>query len=266
MPLMEHLRELRKRMLRAILAITFGTITAWYFYPHILDWLIAPYERVRPALEAAGIETALVIMGIGGAFQFQLKISVISGLVISSPLWMWQLWAFVLPALHKHEKRLTVGLTALCVPLFVGGAWVGYVVFPKAIVLLVGLVPSGFESLLTGADYLTFALRMMALFGVGAQMPVVVVVLNRIGAVSGAQLVHARPWIIVGIFVFSAVATPTVDPITFLFLGVPMSLMYLVSERIAVISDRRKRRNAAAEDDKASVITGPSDVDEPDAV
>jgi len=260
---MEHLAELRSRIVKALLAIAAGVIVAWVFYPQILDWLTAPYEQVRPALEAKGIDTELVVSGIGGAFQFQLKTSIIAGLVISSPFWLWQLWAFVLPALHRHEKRAAVLLTATCVPLFLGGAWIGYWTFPKAIELLVGFAPQGWTNLLNGADYLSFATRMILLFGVGAQIPVVVVILNRIGAVSGAQLVRARPWIIIGIFVFAAIATPTIDPVTFLFLAIPMSLLYLAAEIIARLTDRRRRRRDEAwDDDEASPLGTPAPLDD----
>lgn len=260
MPLMEHVRELRSRIIRALLGITLGVVLAWYFYPEILAWLTAPYEEVRPALEKAGINTELVMMGIGGGFQFRLKLSLIAGLIFASPIWLWQLWAFVVPALFKHERRIALGLTALCVPLFVGGAWLGYWVFPKAIHLLIGFVPMDWGSLLSGADYLTFAMRMMILFGIGAQLPVIVVVLNRLGIVRSAQLVHARPWIVVGIFVFAALATPTVDPVTFLFLGIPMTLMHLVAERIAVFTERKRTNRPKGEgidDDQASRIDSP---------
>lgn len=258
MPLLEHLVELRSRLFKAIAAIFVGVAVAWYFYPQILGWLTEPYEQVRPTLEAADIDTQLVVSGIGGAFQFQLKTSILAGLVLSSPVWLWQLWAFVLPALHRHEKRAAVLMTATCVPLFVGGAWVGYWTFPKAIELLVGFAPPGWTNLLNGADYLSFATRMMVLFGVGAQIPVVVVVLNRIGAVSGAQLIRARPWIIIGIFVFAAVATPTVDPVTFLFLALPMSVMYMLAEIIARLTDRRRGRKTQMWDDEdASPLDSP---------
>lgn len=262
MPLMEHVRELRSRLIKAILGIALVVVIAWYFYPEILEWLTAPYEQVRPVLEEAGINTELVMMGIGGGFQFRLKVSLIAGLIGSSPIWLWQLWAFVVPALFKHERRIALGLTALCVPLFVGGAYLGYWVFPKAIQLLVGFVPMDWASLLTGADYLTFAMRMMILFGVGAQLPVIVVVLNRLGIVRAAQLVRARPWIVVGIFVFAALATPTVDPVTFLFLGLPMTLMHLIAERIAVFTERKHARSKAGaddglDDDQASKIENP---------
>lgn len=258
MPLLDHLAELRSRLVKALVAIALGVAVAWYFYPEILDWLTAPYEQVRPTLEAEGIDSELIVSGIGGAFQFQLRTSVLAGLVFSSPVWLWQLWAFVLPALHRHEKRAAVLLTATCLPLFLGGAWIGYWTFPKAIELLVGFAPEGWTNLLNGADYLSFATRMIVLFGVGAQIPVVVVVLNRIGAVSGRQLVHARPWIIIAIFVFAAIATPTVDPVTFLFLAIPMSALYLLAEIIARVTDRRRgRQEERWDDDEASPLDAP---------
>ncbi|MBA4608975.1 twin-arginine translocase subunit TatC [Aeromicrobium sp. Marseille-Q0843] len=263
MPLFDHLAELRSRLMKALAAVVVGVVIAWYFYPEILDWLTAPYEQVRPTLEDEGIDTELVISGIGGAFQFQLKTSVIAGLVLSSPVWLWQLWAFVLPALHRHEKRAALLLTATCLPLFLGGAWIGYWTFPKAIELLVGFAPEGWTNLLNGADYLSFATRMILLFGVGAQIPVVVVILNRIGAVSGEQLIRARPWIIVGIFVFAAIATPTVDPVTFLFLAIPMSVLYFVSEIIARVTDRRRGRSGErVDDEEASTLDAPRGLDD----
>lgn len=263
MPLMAHLDELRSRIIKSAAAVVIALVITWTFYPQILGWLTAPYEQVRPTLEAEGIDTQLVVSGIGGAFQFQLKTSVIAAIVLSSPVWIWQIWAFVLPAMHKHEKRAAVILTATCLPLFLAGAWMGYWTFPKAIELLIGFAPEGWTNLLNGADYLSFATRMILLFGIGAQIPVVVVVLNRIGAVSAAQLVRARPWIIVGIFVFAAVATPTVDPISFLFLAIPMTVLYLVSEVIARITDRKRARKAGQfDDDEASTIAGPDSVSE----
>ncbi|MET0468319.1 MAG: twin-arginine translocase subunit TatC [Aeromicrobium sp.] len=263
MPLFDHLAELRSRLMKALAAIAVGVAVAWYFYPEILDWLTAPYEQVRPALEDEGIDSELVISGIGGAFQFQLKTSVIAGLVLSSPVWLWQVWAFVLPALHRHEKRAALLLTATCLPLFLGGAWIGYWTFPKAIELLVGFAPEGWTNLLNGADYLSFATRMILLFGVGAQIPVVVVILNRIGAVSAEQLIRARPWIIIGIFVFAAIATPTVDPVTFLFLAIPMSVLYFISEIIARVTDRRRGRSAEdLDDEEASTLDAPRGLDD----
>jgi sec-independent protein translocase protein TatC len=265
MPLMGHLRELRSRLTRAVLAILLGTIVAWIAYEPILDFLTQPYNDIRPLLADRGIETDIVITGIGGAFQFQLKISLVVGILVSSPLWLWQIWAFVLPAMHRNEKRWALLLTATGAPLFVAGAGLAYVVLPKAMDVLIGFVPDGFGSLVTGAEYFDFIIRMMLVFGVAAEIPLIVVILNRIGAVSAVQLANARPWTIIGIFVFAAIATPTTDPLTMLFLAAPMVVLYLVSEVIAKLTDRKRRKTAAVAglaDDEASPHDGPASLDD----
>ena len=255
MPLMGHLRELRQRIVKAVLAILIGTIVAWVFYNDILNILSEPYDAIRPALERKGIETTLVITGVGGAFSFQLKISLIVGIIMTSPLWLWQLWAFILPALHRNEKRWAVLLTGVGAPLFIGGAVLGYFVMPKAFLVLIGFVPDGWESLLTGAEYLDFVIRMLLVFGVAAEIPLVVIMLNRLGIVSFAQLSAARPWTVVGIFVFAAVATPSTDPLTMLFLAAPMTLLYLIAENIARFTDRKRKKDAPdLGDDEVSSI------------
>lgn len=268
MPLVEHLRELRSRLTRAVLAIAVFTILGLVVYGPILEFLTHPYNEMRPALEAEGIDTQLIITGVGGAFQYQLKISLVFGLLASSPFWLWQIWAFVLPALHRHEKRWALLLAGTGAPLFIGGAALAYLVLPKAMEILIGFVPDGFGSLVTGAEYFDFIVKMMLVFGVAAEIPLVVVLLNRLGVVSARQLAHARPWTVIGIFVFAAVATPTTDPLTMLFLAVPMTVLYLMSEVIAKLTDRKRARDRgdAAPDGEASLIDGPDDLDGPTAV
>lgn len=256
MPLMEHLRELRNRLVKAVLAILVGTIVAWIFYEPILAFLSEPYTSVQPILAEKGIDSEATIGGIGGAFQFQLKISLVTGIVGTTPIWLWQMWAFILPAMHRHEKKWALLLTATGVPLFVGGVALSYVVLPKAIEVLIGFVPNGFQSLVSASEYFDFIIRMMLVFGVAAEIPLVVILLNRIGAVSARQLVSARSWTIIGIFVFSAIATPSTDPVSMLFLAVPMTVLYFIAEVIARITDRRrgKREADGLADDELSPI------------
>lgn len=256
MTLVEHLAELRSRLFRAVLSIAVGAVAGWFLFPHVLDLLTGPYETgIAPLLEEQGLDATLAVTGVGGALQFQLKISLIVGLVISSPVWFWQIWAFVLPAMHKHEKKWAVLLTGTGVPLFLAGVVLGYVVLPKGIEVLLGFVPQGWESLLTASQYLDFVTRMLLVFGLAAEIPLVVILLNRIGAVTHRRLVSARPWIVLGIFVFSAVATPTTDPLTMLFLAVPMTVLYLVAEVVTRFTDRRRAREEPRwADDEASPL------------
>ena len=247
MPLMDHLRELRRRLLIAVVAILAGTIVGWVFYPQVFEFVKQPYvDGIAPLLNRSGFDATLVLSGgIGSAFTFRLKVALVLGLLLSSPVWLWEAWAFVLPALHRNEKRWAYLLTVTGVPLFLGGVTVGYLVLPKGIQVLVSFAPQSIHVLLNLGDYLSFMLRTVLVFGVAAQIPLVVVLLNRIGAVSARQLAAARPWTIVGIFVFAAIATPSTDPLTMLFLAVPMTVLYLVSELIARITDRRAAKAAA---------------------
>ena len=247
MPLMDHLRELRRRLLIAVVAILAGTIVGWVFYPQVFEFVKQPYvDGIAPLLNRSGFDATLVLSGgIGSAFTFRLKVALVLGLLLSSPVWLWEAWAFVLPALHRNEKRWAYLLTATGVPLFLGGVTVGYLVLPKGIQVLVSFAPQSIHVLLNLGDYLSFMLRTVLVFGVAEQIPLVVILLNRIGAVSARQLAAARPWTIVGIFVFAAIATPSTDPLTMLFLAVPMTVLYLVSELIARITERRAAKAAA---------------------
>jgi sec-independent protein translocase protein TatC len=248
MPLMGHLRELRNRLLIAVLAILAGTIVGWIIYPQAFDFIKQPYvDGIQPLLERKGFSAELVLSGgVGSAFSFRLKLSLAIGLVLSSPVWMWQIWAFILPALHRNEKRWAALLALTGAPLFAGGVTVGYLVLPKGIEVLISFAPDSVNVLLSLGDYLNFVVRTVLVFGIAAQIPLVVVMLNRLGIASSRQLARARPWTIIGIFVFAAVATPSTDPLTMLFLAIPMAVLYLISEIIAKVTDRRRDKVAAA--------------------
>lgn len=243
MPLIEHLRELRGRLVKSLAAVLVGSIIGWYLFPPIFELLKEPYVTgIAPLLEDGDIEANLTITGVAGAFMFRLKVAVITGVVLSCPFWLWQFWAFVLPALHRRERRWIIVLTAACGPLFVGGVALAYVVLPRAIGFLIGFTPESVIVLTTLGEYLNFVVQVMVVFGIGAQIPVVVILLRWIGAVSRQQLGKWRPWTITGIFVFAALATPTGDPFTMLALALPMTVLYLGAEVLSLLFDRRRRR------------------------
>jgi sec-independent protein translocase protein TatC len=249
MPLVDHLRELRRRLVVAAVSIAVGTVVGWIVYPEVFDFLKQPYvDGIQPLLERKGFEATLVLNGgVGSAFSFRLKLSLVIGLVISSPVWIGQIWGFVLPALHRNERRWVYLLTGVGAPLFAGGVVVGYLVLPKGIQVLISFAPESIQVLLSLGDYLSFVIRTVLVFGVAGQIPLVVVLLNRLGVVSSRQLKAARPWTIIGIFVFAAVATPSTDPLTMLFLAIPMTLLYGISELIARVTDRRREREVPDE-------------------
>ncbi|MGI8954574.1 MAG: twin-arginine translocase subunit TatC [Nocardioidaceae bacterium] len=262
MPLMEHLRELRVRMFRSILAIFVGMVLGYIFYEQIFAVLKQPFESGLQSLLAGGneVDASLNLVGSPGlAFILQLKTSLVAGIVIASPIWLWQAWAFVVPALRQKERFWSVVFAAISGPLFITGIAVGYWVLPKGLEILIGFTPGGLDNLVSINDYINFVLRMLLVFGIAFEIPLFVVLLNLAGVVTGKQLGSARAWIIIGTFVFAAIGTPSTDPISMLFLAVPMTLLFLISEVIARLVDRRRKRSSGEDfdayaDDEASPL------------
>lgn len=263
MPLVAHLRELRSRLVKSLVAIAIFTIVAWNFYEPLLDILTRPFEIAIGRLEdRRTINAELTFTGVGEPFTFQLKTSLVAGLVASSPVWLWQIWAFIVPALLPKERKWSILFGIIAGPLFAAGIVLGYFVLPKGIEVLINFTPEIVSNLVNLGVYLNFVLRTILVFGIAAEIPLFVILLNLVGVVSGKQLAAYRPWIIVAIFVFAAVATPSTDPLTMLFLAVPMTILYGVSEVIARLLDRRKtaRARTGADDDEASYIEEPDEV------
>src|SRR3954449_13448038 len=264
MALVDHLRELRARLLRAVLALTLGLILALFFYHQLFDLIYHPYQIAQEQLKGK-VSTTATINGAGGPLMLQLKLCGVAAVVATSPYWLYQIWAFIVPGLHPHEKRWSRLFAAVAGPLFLAGVAVGYYILPKGLTVLIGFTGDKLQSLVDFGDYFSFFTRMLLVFGVAFEISVFVVLLNLAGIVSGKALGSHRPWIVVGTFVFAAVATPSTDPFSMLMLAVPMTLLFLVSEAIArVVDSRRSARRQSFDglsDDEASPLdTRPDDV------
>jgi sec-independent protein translocase protein TatC len=240
MTLVEHLREFRNRMFVSVVAITIGFVIGLFIYQWLFDFLLDPYLNVQDSARKEGVETEAVITGLASSFILQLKVSLVAGLVIASPVWLYQIWAFIMPGLHKQEKKWTLTFVAIAGPLFVAGVALGYYVMPKGIEVLLGFTPDDVTNLVDAQDYLNFMLRVLLVFGVAFEIPLFVILLNLAGIVRARHLARFRAWIIFGTFVFAAVATPSTDPITMVILAIPMCILFLISELIARIVDRRR--------------------------
>ena len=167
-----------------------------------------------------------------------------AGIFIASPVWLYQLWGFVAPGLHKREKRYGIAFVAVSVPLFLGGAALAYTFLPKGFDLLIGFnpQPDKVANIIGLNDYLSFVLRMFLVFGIAFVLPVFLVALNLAGIVTGRQLLQAWRPVILGIFVFAAVATPSGDPWTMRALAVPMLVLYFIAAGLSLLTDRKRRR------------------------
>lgn len=268
MPLAEHLRELRSRLVKSGLAIVVGMIIGWILYPSIFALLSAPFEGAVEQAQAEGRDVTLALTGVTDPFVLQLQVAAIAGILISSPVWLYQLWRFVTPGLHGHEKRWGIAFVAVATPLFAAGTVLAYLVLPIGLEILLGFTPENVENIVSVDRYLSFFLRTVVVFGVGFLTPLLIVALNFAGVLSGKRLVSWWRWIIFTVFIFAAVATPTGDPINLALLAGPILLLVVIAIGISLLNDKRRARKGLLEpdyeewdDDEASPLdTKPSDV------
>lgn len=248
MPLTEHLRELRSRLVKSGLAIVIGMVVGWIYYDALFTWLSAPFESVVEQARTDGREVTLALTGVADPFVLQMQVAAVAGLVLSAPVWLYQLWRFVTPGLHRHERRWAIGFAAVATPLFAAGVMLAYTVLPFGLQILFGFTPEGVENIVSVDRYLSFFIRTILVFGVGFLIPLLLVLLNFAGVLTGRKLVSWWRWIIVIVLVFSAVATPTGDPINLMLLAVPILLLVAVAVGVCVLNDRRRaRRNPAVD-------------------
>jgi sec-independent protein translocase protein TatC len=252
MSLGDHFRELRARVMRSTLYLVVATIVALFFYDQLFQLILDPYNEARRLL-GQGTQTQAVITGVGTPLLLQLKICGIAAVVATSPLWLFEIWAFIVPGLHSNERRWTRIFAVTAGPLFICGVALGYYVLPKGIAALIGFTPDGLTQLTEFGEFFSFITRMLLVFGVAFEIPLFVIMLNLAGIMSGKALGRHRPWIIIGTFVFAAVATPSTDPYSMLMLALPMLLLVVLSEVIARLLDRRRGRNQPEEVDDDAV-------------
>jgi sec-independent protein translocase protein TatC len=243
MALSDHLRELRARVLKSAVVIVLGMVVALFFFDQIYNLVLTPYNQARVAL-GKDVVSQVTVNGVGGPLMLQLKLCGMVGLVATSPYWLYQIWAFILPGLHNRERKWTRVFAAFAGPLFIGGVVVGYLTLPKGLEILIGFTQKGLTNLVEFGGYLTFLTRTLLVFGIAFEIPVFVILLNLAGVLSGATLGAHRPWIVIGTFIFAAVATPSTDPFTMLILAIPMLILFGVSEVICRILDRRRHERA----------------------
>ncbi|TQS29545.1 twin-arginine translocase subunit TatC [Microbispora sp. KK1-11] len=243
MTLMEHIRELRNRLIKAILAVVVGTAVGFIYFEPIWNFLKQPYCRLPQAHQLNGDKCTLVVNGVFDSFFVNLKVAVIFGVVVSAVFWIYQLWAFVTPGLYQNERRYTMAFLGLSVPLFTAGSALAYVTMDKGLSLLLGFAPEGTLTLVSINEYLSFALAMLIIFGVSFLMPLLLVFLNVIGVLRFKTVSKHTRMVVFLMFVFAAVATPSQDPVTMLALALPMVALFFVAMAFMYFHD--KKRDAA---------------------
>ncbi|MEV4115835.1 twin-arginine translocase subunit TatC [Nonomuraea sp. NPDC049695] len=257
MPLMEHLRELRNRLLIAAIAVVVGIIIGWIFFDPVWAFIKEPFCETPQAQQLRPGECTLTYGGIFQSFFLTLKVSALVGVVVSAPVWLYQLWAFVTPALYRNEKRYSIAFLGLAIPLFGIGAALAYLIMDTSLAILLGFAPSDTLPIIQIDEYVNYVLIMIVIFGVSFELPLLLVFLNIIGVLSHATVKKNRRWVVFAMFVFGAVITPGGDPLTMMALAAPMIVLYFLAEFFMYM--REKRRPATEDfshlsDDEASPL------------
>ena len=253
MPLLDHLREFRNRFLKSLLAIFLASIAGWFLYEPIIEKLTEPFCDLNAGAEQNYCGD-LYINGLIGPFNLHLKVAFIAGIIFAAPIWLYQIWSFITPALHKRERRLSIGFVSVATPLFSLGAFLAYLVLPHAVKILLGFTPSDLGNLIRLDEYLDFVMRLILLFGIAFVLPLFLLALNILGLVSGRSLL--KPWrlAVFSIFLFTAAFTPTPDPITMTLLAIPLCILYFAAGTIAIVLDKRKSKRVKSDSSSVQPI------------
>ncbi|WP_326570492.1 twin-arginine translocase subunit TatC [Actinacidiphila glaucinigra] len=259
MTLREHLRELRNRLLKAVGAILLATVVAALFHRQLIGLLIDPLPGCAPGrltgapgADGAGHCGVIALNGLLSPFSLVLKVSITAGVVGASPVWLYQLWAFVAPGLHRHERKYTLAFLGAGIPLFLTGAAVAYRTLPTTTRVLISFTPDDATNILPVDDYLDLATRMVVVFGLSFELPVLLVLLNLGGVISARRMTGWWRGMLMGVAAFAAVATPSTDPLSMLLLATPIGLLYGAACAIAWCNDlRRGRRGPSGRPEQA---------------
>lgn len=241
MSLGAHLVELRKRLFRSAIAVVVGTVAGFLLFDLVWAYLSTPISVIEDAKTG---QVSVNYAGIATAFDIRFQIALTVGIVISSPFWLYQIFAFLVPGLSRREKRFTFGFFFSAVPLFLSGCAAGFLVMPHIVELMNTFVPEGGTSYYDAKYFIDFILKLVLATGVAFVLPVFLVLLNFMGVLSAAGIIKGWRWAILTITLFTATATPAADIVSMFMLAIPMVALYFAAYFVAYFHDKAVARRA----------------------
>ncbi len=245
MPLIDHIRELRNRIVKIALALAAGAGVGFIFFNpvwHVIERpLCAAYIRGKTGCSTLGINQ-LALDGPLDSFYLRVKVAVIVGVILSSPIWLYQIWAFVAPGLYAREKRWSYTFLGTAVPLFLVGNLLAYWSLGRSMHYLLGLTPTGVANIVQVDQYMSFVMTMMLAFGIAFEVPLLIIMLNLAGILTHQRFRKWRRLMIFCVFLIAGIANPSPDPTTMLILGGACAALVELAEFIVWSNDRRRAR------------------------
>ena len=243
MSLSGHLKELRNRLFWSALFIIGGSVAGWFMFDAVFN------ELQRPIVELAakpGSNATINFPTVVSALDVRVQVSIFLGILMSAPIWLYNLWAFVTPGLKKRERRYTIGFVLASVPLFIGGTALAWSSLPAFVVVLVGFTPDGAANVINASEYILFTIRILLVFGLAFVMPVALVMLNFAGVITAQNIIKSWRMAVFVSAVVGAIATPVAEPMAMFLLMGPLLILYFVAAGIAYLHDKRVAKKLAA--------------------
>jgi sec-independent protein translocase protein TatC len=262
MALLDHLRELKNRLIKSAIGILLGAVAGWFLYEPVVNSLSDPLVKIAQETKRTAV---LNFASVADPFDFKLRIAIQIGLVLSSPIWIYQVWAFITPGLTKKERRYTLGYMAAAVPLFLVGVYVAWLVIPNVVRALLQFTPQNGANNIDASQYLTFATHMLLFLGIAFLVPVVLVGVNMAGVLSGRTILKAWRITVFLVFVLAAVAAPGADALSMFMLAGPLLVLFFAAIGLCMLNDKRRARQqskiAAETEATADLATPASDLE-----
>jgi len=265
MPMFDHLRELRNRVVKIALAVLVGAAVCWAFYDQLWDFIQRPYCQAVKYCKPDTIGHTLILNGVMDGFYLHIKVAVIASVVLTSPIWLYQIWAFVAPGLYSREKRWTYAFLGTAIPLFALGCFFAFLAMSRGLNFFLSM-SGGLTPLFTADTYIGYWIAMIVGFGLCFEVPLFLVILNMARVVTHERFKKWRRLIIFLVFVFAGIASPSPDPLTMLLLGGIVVALVEVAEVLIYLNDKRYARNhpelyADLDDDELAPVEAPERVD-----